>query len=90
MFLYDIYQENCLKLIEAIKTAKNSGAKGAYEMACYDLADYKVQYYSQFENMHTECSKIGKFYAHQLGAALRERAEVVDQLHEIGIEITEN
>ena len=88
MFLYDIYQEHCHMLIEAIKTAKQSGVKADYEKACYDLADYKVQYYSQFENMHTECSKIGKFYAHQLGVALRERAEVVDQLHDLGIEIS--
>lgn len=88
MFLYDIYQEKCHALIEAIKTAKNSGTEGEYEKACYDLADLKVQYYSQFENMHPECSTIGKFYNHQLGVALRERATVVDQLHDLGVEIS--
>ena len=88
MILYDIYQETCLKFIEAIQRAKNSGAKGAYEMACYDLADYKVQYYSQFEDRYTECSKLGKFYADQLDVALRERATVVDQLHDLGVEIS--
>ena len=88
MILYDIYQEKCLKLIETIKRAKTSGAKAAYEMACYDLADYKVEYYSQFEDRYTECSKLGKFYADQLGVALRERADVVDQLHDLGVEIT--
>lgn len=84
MMLYDLYQEKCLQLIDRIKKSKSD--KTAYTQACYDLADLKVNYYSQFRN-YPECSKLAKFYNSQLGFALWERAEVVDKLHDLGIEI---
>ena len=83
MMLYDLYQEKCLQLIERIKKSKSD--KKAYTQACYDLADLKVTYYGQFH--YPDCSKLAKFYDAQLGFALRERAEIVDKLHDLGIEI---
>lgn len=84
LFLYDKFQSDCIKLIEKIKTAKD---QKSYTQACYDLADEKVQYYLQFEHKYPECSNLSKFYQSQLGFALRERAEIVDKLHDLGVEI---
>lgn len=83
MMLYDIYQEKCLHLIDRIKKSKSD--KKEHTQACYDLADLKVNYYGQFN--YPEGSKMGKFYDEQLSHALWERAEIVDKLHDLGIEI---
>lgn len=83
MMLYDIYQEKCIQLIERIKKSKSD--QKAYTQARHELADLKVTYYVQFQ--YSECSKMGKFYEAQLGVALKERAKIVDELHDLGIEI---
>lgn len=82
MFLYDAYQEGCHKLIENIKAAKTAAD---IANACYELADYKVTYYSQFIDLHPECSKLGKFYEDQLRVALLERADAVDMKYDAGL-----
>ena len=82
MFLYDTYQEGCHKLIEKIKAAKTAVETAN---ACYELADYKVTYYSQFIDLHPECSVLGKFYKDQLRVALLERAYAVDMKYDTGL-----
>lgn len=83
MMLYDLYQEKCLQLIDRIKKSKSD--KKAYTQACYDLADLKVTYYGQFN--YPDSNKMAKFYDAQFSTALWERAEIVDKLHDLGIEI---
>ena len=80
--LYDAFQEKCLQLFDRIEKAETEKVK---TQACYDLADLKVAYYGQFH--YPDCSTLAKFYDEQLSFALLERAEIVDKLHDLGIEI---
>ena len=80
--LYDAFQEKCLQLFDQIEKAETEKAK---TQACYDLADLKVPYNGKFH--YPDCSKLAKFYDGQLSFALLERAEIVDKLHDLGIEI---
>lgn len=82
MKLYDIFQEDCMRAIRQIVSAKTDEER---IKASIGLAKLKIDYYAEHANVAVELSKCKKFYEEQLEKALWAYQGIIDDALDTGV-----